>query len=120
MNPVTLCNPGQAVHARSPPTGSPRMGAEDVVVADHGLVYTGTEDGTIFRGRPDGSRVDASATPADGRSASSSLPTAGCSSRRPRRACSPWSIATGAVERLVDRSTAAGWSSATTPLWPRR
>ena len=36
----------------------PAMGAEDVVVADNGLVYTGTEDGTIFCVRPDGSRVD--------------------------------------------------------------
>jgi len=36
----------------------PAMGAEDVVVADNGLVYTGTEDGSIFVLRPDGSRVD--------------------------------------------------------------
>jgi sugar lactone lactonase YvrE len=36
----------------------PAMGAEDVVVADNGLVYTGTEDGSIFAVRPDGGRVD--------------------------------------------------------------
>jgi sugar lactone lactonase YvrE len=34
------------------------MGAEDVVVADNGLVYTGTEDGSIFSVRPDCSRVE--------------------------------------------------------------
>lgn len=32
----------------------PAMGAEDVVVADNGLVYTGTEDGSVFAVRPDG------------------------------------------------------------------
>jgi sugar lactone lactonase YvrE len=36
----------------------PAMGAEDVVVADNGLVYTGTEDGSVFSVRPDGSRVE--------------------------------------------------------------
>jgi sugar lactone lactonase YvrE len=36
----------------------PAGGAEDVVVADDGLVYTGTEDGSVFRLRPDGSRID--------------------------------------------------------------
>ena len=36
----------------------PAMGAEDVVVADNGLVYTGTEDGSVFCLRPDGSRVE--------------------------------------------------------------
>ena len=36
----------------------PAMGAEDVVVADNGLVYTGTEDGSVFAVRPDGGRVD--------------------------------------------------------------
>ncbi|MCX6395924.1 MAG: SMP-30/gluconolactonase/LRE family protein [Propionibacteriales bacterium] len=36
----------------------PAHGAEDVVVADNGLVYTGTEDGSIFAVRPDGSGVD--------------------------------------------------------------
>lgn len=35
----------------------PAAGAEDVLVVD-GLVYTGTEDGSIFRVRPDGSRID--------------------------------------------------------------
>jgi sugar lactone lactonase YvrE len=36
----------------------PAMGAEDVVVADNGLIYTGTEDGSVFSVRPDGSRVE--------------------------------------------------------------
>jgi sugar lactone lactonase YvrE len=36
----------------------PAMGAEDVVVADNGLVYTGTADGSVFSVRPDGSRVE--------------------------------------------------------------
>lgn len=35
----------------------PADGAEDVVVADNGLVYTGTEDGSIFAVRPDGQGV---------------------------------------------------------------
>ncbi|MGY2875136.1 sugar lactone lactonase YvrE [Marmoricola sp. URHA0025 HA25] len=36
----------------------PAMGAEDVVVADNGLIYTGTEEGSVFSVRPDGSRVE--------------------------------------------------------------
>ncbi|RNL64854.1 SMP-30/gluconolactonase/LRE family protein [Nocardioides marmoriginsengisoli] len=36
----------------------PSYGAEDVVVADNGLVFTGTEDGSIFAVRPDGGGVD--------------------------------------------------------------
>lgn len=36
----------------------PGTGAEDVVVDDTGMVWTGTEDGSIFRVRPDGNRVD--------------------------------------------------------------
>lgn len=36
----------------------PADGAEDVVVADNGLVYTGTADGSIFAVRPDGRGVD--------------------------------------------------------------
>jgi sugar lactone lactonase YvrE len=36
----------------------PSMGAEDVVVTDAGVVYTGTEDGSIYAVRADGSRVD--------------------------------------------------------------
>lgn len=38
--------------------GVPAHGAEDVVVADNGLVYTGTEDGSVFAVRPDGNGVD--------------------------------------------------------------
>jgi len=36
----------------------PAAGAEDVVVADDGTVYTGTEDGQIFRVSHDGARID--------------------------------------------------------------
>ncbi len=36
----------------------PADGAEDVVVADDGLVYTGTADGSVFAVRPDGGGVD--------------------------------------------------------------
>ena len=36
----------------------PAQGAEDVVVADNGLVFTGTEDGSVFAVRPDGNGVN--------------------------------------------------------------
>jgi sugar lactone lactonase YvrE len=36
----------------------PGHGAEDVVVDAQGRVYTGTEDGSVFRVRPDGRRID--------------------------------------------------------------
>jgi sugar lactone lactonase YvrE len=36
----------------------PAAGAEDVVVAADGVVFTGTEDGSIFRIRHDGQRID--------------------------------------------------------------
>jgi len=36
----------------------PAYGAEDVVVADNGIVFTGTEDGSVFAVRPDGSGAD--------------------------------------------------------------
>ncbi|MCZ4500850.1 MAG: Strictosidine synthase [Marmoricola sp.] len=36
----------------------PAAGAEDVVVADNGLVFTGTADGSIVAVRPDGGGVD--------------------------------------------------------------
>src|SRR6478609_10389377 len=36
----------------------PGHGAEDVVVDAAGWVYTGTEDGAVFRVRPDGGRID--------------------------------------------------------------
>lgn len=36
----------------------PAMGAEDVVIDHDGQVWTGTEDGTLWRLSPDGSRVD--------------------------------------------------------------
>jgi sugar lactone lactonase YvrE len=36
----------------------PADGAEDVVVADNGLVYTGTADGSVFAVRPDGAGVE--------------------------------------------------------------
>src|SRR3954449_2143126 len=36
----------------------PGYGAEDVLVARDGWVYTGTADGSVFRVRPDGNRID--------------------------------------------------------------
>lgn len=36
----------------------PQMGAEDVVVDPDGFIWTGTEDGSIFRLSPDGKSVD--------------------------------------------------------------
>ena len=36
----------------------PGHGAEDVVVDAEGWVYTGTDDGSVFRVRPDGGRID--------------------------------------------------------------
>lgn len=36
----------------------PGHGAEDVLVGDDGWVYTGTEDGSVFKVRPDGHKVE--------------------------------------------------------------
>lgn len=36
----------------------PGHGAEDVLVDDEGCVYTGTEDGSVFKVRGDGNRID--------------------------------------------------------------
>ena len=36
----------------------PAHGAEDVLVDEEGWVYTGTEDGSVFKVRPDGNRID--------------------------------------------------------------
>jgi sugar lactone lactonase YvrE len=36
----------------------PGGGAEDVLVDPNGLVYTGTEDGSVFRVQPEGCRID--------------------------------------------------------------
>ena len=36
----------------------PGHGAEDVVVDDSGAVYTGTDDGAVWRIRDDGRRID--------------------------------------------------------------
>src|SRR3954454_22836225 len=36
----------------------PGYGAEEVLVAPDGWVYTGTADGSVFRVRPDGNRID--------------------------------------------------------------
>src|SRR3954467_2743721 len=36
----------------------PGYGAEDVLVGPDGSVYTGTDDGSVFRVRPDGDRTD--------------------------------------------------------------
>ena len=36
----------------------PAAGAEDVLVDPNGMVYTGTEDGSVFRVHPEGRRID--------------------------------------------------------------
>ena len=47
------------------------MGAEDVVVDDHGIAWTGTEDGSVFRVGPDGAGRPVVGTPVAARWASS-------------------------------------------------
>ena len=42
--------------ARLVPAGG--VGPEDVLVDDEGAVYTGTEDGSVFRVRPDGNHIE--------------------------------------------------------------
>jgi sugar lactone lactonase YvrE len=78
------------------------MGAEDVVVADNGLVYTGTEDGTIFAVRPDGSRVDVVGHTGGRPLGLELLPDDRLLVADAHVGLLAMEIATGAVERLVD------------------
>lgn len=47
-----------AVKRRPRVLAVPGPGAEDVLVDEHGQVWTGTEDGSVFRISPDGARID--------------------------------------------------------------
>jgi sugar lactone lactonase YvrE len=78
------------------------MGAEDVVVADNGLVYTGTEDGTVFAVRPDGSRVDVVGHTGGRPLGLELLPDDRLLVADAHVGLLAMEIATGAVERLVD------------------
>ncbi|HEX2893381.1 MAG TPA: SMP-30/gluconolactonase/LRE family protein, partial [Marmoricola sp.] len=89
MRPVT-------VHA------VPAMGAEDVVVADNGLVYTGTEDGSVFSLRPDGNRVDLVGRTGGRPLGLELLPDGRLLVADARQGLLAMETATGKVERLVD------------------
>jgi sugar lactone lactonase YvrE len=78
------------------------MGAEDVVVADDGLVYTGTEDGSVFRLRPDGSRVELVGHTGGRPLGLELLPDGRLLVADARQGLLAMEPATGAVERLVD------------------
>jgi len=80
----------------------PALGAEDVVVADDGLVYTGTEDGTVFAVRPDGSRVDVVGHTGGRPLGLELLPDGRLLVADAHLGLLAMDIATGAVERLVD------------------
>ena len=80
----------------------PAMGAEDVVVADDGLVYTGTEDGSVFALRPDGSRVDLVGHTGGRPLGLELLPDGRLLVADAHEGLLAMEIATGQVERLVD------------------
>lgn len=80
----------------------PVMGAEDVVVADNGLVYTGTEDGSVFSVRPDGSRVERVGHTGGRPLGLELLPDGRLLIADAHEGLLAMEIATGQVERLVD------------------
>ena len=80
----------------------PAMGAEDVVVADNGLVYTGTEDGSVFSVRPDGSRVELVGHTGGRPLGLELLPDGRLLVADARQGLLAMEVATGRVERLVD------------------
>ena len=80
----------------------PAMGAEDVVVADNGLVYTGTEDGSVFSVRPDGSRVELVGRTGGRPLGLELLPDGRLLVADARQGLHAMEVATGRVERLVD------------------
>jgi len=80
----------------------PAMGAEDVVVADNGLVYTGTEDGSVFSVRPDGSRVELVGHTGGRPLGLELLPDGRLLVADAHQGLLAMEIATGAVERLVE------------------
>ena len=80
----------------------PAMGAEDVVVADNGLVYTGTENGSIFSLHPDGSRVELVGHTGGRPLGLELLPDGRLLVADARQGLLAMEVATGAIERLVD------------------
>jgi len=80
----------------------PAMGAEDVVVTDNGLVYTGTEDGRVFCLRPDGSRVEAVGDTGGRPLGLELLPDGRLLVADAREGLLAMDTSTGQVERLVD------------------
>jgi sugar lactone lactonase YvrE len=80
----------------------PAMGAEDVAIADNGLVYTGTEDGSVFSVRPDGSRVELVGHTGGRPLGIELLPDGRLLVADAHAGLLAMEVATGAVERLVD------------------
>lgn len=80
----------------------PAMGAEDVVIADNGLVFTGTADGSIFSLRPDGSRVERVGHTGGRPLGIELLPDGRLLVADAHQGLLAMEPATGAVERLVD------------------
>jgi sugar lactone lactonase YvrE len=78
------------------------MGAEDVVVADSGLVYTGTEDGSVFSVRPDGSRVELVGHTGGRPLGLELLPDGRLLVADARQGLLAMDVGSGAVEHLVD------------------
>lgn len=80
----------------------PGHGAEDVVVDGDGMVWTGTEDGSIFRVRPDGGRIDRIAHTGGRPLGLELLPDGRLLVADARKGLLAVDRTTGAVERLVD------------------
>jgi sugar lactone lactonase YvrE len=80
----------------------PAMGTEDVAIADNGLVYTGTEDGSVFSVTPDGSRVELVGHTGGRPLGIELLPDGRLLVADAHQGLLAMEIATGAVERLVD------------------
>lgn len=80
----------------------PAHGAEDVVVADNGLVFTGTEDGSVFAVRPDGTGVDLVGTTGGRPLGLELLPDGRLLIADAHHGLLAMTIATGELETLVD------------------
>lgn len=80
----------------------PAMGTEDVVVADNGLVYTGTEDGSVFSVRPDGGRVERVGHTGGRPLGLELLPDGRLLVADAREGLLVMELGTGRIERLVD------------------
>jgi sugar lactone lactonase YvrE len=80
----------------------PAMGTEDVAIADNGLVYTGTEDGSVFSVRPDGSRVQLVGHTGGRPLGIELLPDGRLLVADAHQGLLAMEVATGSVEHLVD------------------